>query len=276
MEKTKKENHYKAKYEAMKKPLIIYSVFALVIMVVCFVFFIFNYKAAYSDSTDGGFISPSFGVKFYHAVIAVIFIGIALFVRAIWENDVKMLPFVLLSLILPFLCYFSNYNSFDKDGALYSLVDEGGMLHFIIIGDYNFDGINDERYHRTYDERTHKTCGSTYEGVVRCVDITATGIGYSLDATLCSINTDKSQLRLSLEKTVEYKSIELEIKLEEGRDPSDISFFMSDTETETELPFTVRDGRIIIGFDAEACKEFQNSSENRYIHKTIKYRVNEK
>lgn len=57
------------------------------------------------------------------------------------------------AVLLPTLCYQFNYHAFGKDGFLYPLVDKGGIFHFIVIGDYNFDGMNDELYHVKYDER---------------------------------------------------------------------------------------------------------------------------
>ena len=118
-------------------------------------------------------------------------------------KDIKILPLFLISIILPFLCYFVNYYSLKKDSSLHFLVDEGGIFHFIVISDYNFDGVNDEVYHRANDDRTVSTHWATTSGAVRIVETTAKGIGYSLDDTYCSIESDKSLLSLHLFKSVE-------------------------------------------------------------------------
>ena len=263
------------KYNVNKKSLIIYSVFALSLVLVCFFYFLSHYDAAYYHSTDGGFFSKAFGVQIWHGFIALIFLGIAILLKVIFSKHVKILPLILISIILPSLCYFSNYNTLKREGPLHFLVAKDGIFHFIVIGDYNLDGMNDEKYHRTYDERTVSSYYGTYEGAVLGVDSKATGIGYWLDGTCFSIDFEKSSLTLYMGKSVEYKSIEAEIKLSDDVRPEDMSFWIVDEESEKELSFSTRKGKIYMVLDSDLCKELQDSFEDEFIEIFIEYRVKE-
>ena len=263
------------KYNLDQKLLIIYSVFILSIVLVCFFYFLSHYDAAYYHSTDGGIFSKAFGVQFWHGFIGLIFFGIAILLKVLFSKQVKILPLILISIILPSVCYFSNYNTLKIDGPLHFLVAKEGIFHFIVIGDYNFDGMNDEKYHRTYDERTVTGYYGTYEGAVLGVDTRATGIGYWLDGTYFSINFEKSRITLYINKSVEYKSIEAEIQLSDDVRPQDISFWIVDEESKRELSFTTRKGKIYMVFDSDLCKELQDSFEDEFIEIPIEYRVKE-
>lgn len=162
-----------------KNAVIIYSAFIVAFAIICAVVFIVNYNIAYDHSTHGGFISPSFGVVYYYFFIAVAAVLIAVFLKSCLNSKIKAWIIVPLALIIPILCYHVNYNALKEDGGvLYCLVDEGGPLYFLRIGDYNFDGINDEEWRINNVERTASSSSGGYsDKLLNTVSVTVTGVG---------------------------------------------------------------------------------------------------
>ncbi|MBQ7936675.1 MAG: hypothetical protein IJ333_10090 [Clostridia bacterium] len=160
-------------------PYLIYLIFAGIILLVCGFVFISNYGIAYNSDTEGGFIPPSFLVIFYHFLIVVFSAIIAIVIKVTLKNKIRIWLLLLLAILLPILSYNVNYQSLKWGGKLYFLVDKGGPLYFIRIGDYNFDGINDEKQRINTQQRTvSSSSGAGLEDdVLKNVRATVTGVG---------------------------------------------------------------------------------------------------
>ena len=61
-------------------------IFAAVIAVLCALLFIYNYKAAYDENTNGGFFSPSDGVVFIYVQVALASFLVSGILKAIWDR----------------------------------------------------------------------------------------------------------------------------------------------------------------------------------------------
>ena len=234
---------------------IITWIFASLILVTCFLTFLFHYKSAYD--TAGYYISGRTVVIFYHLLIVIASILTACVLFAVFKKTLSLRVLVLIAALLPLLCYLVNYHTLKKDGLLYSLVDDGGIFHFIVIGDYDFDGMNDEEHHRLYEER----------------DMDSTGIGAGLTGYFCKLNGEKRLLTLHLRKTgVEVKKIELEIKLADPVQAQSFSLYLQTDSGEIPVEYTVNEnGNISVVFDADTCSEWQKNAENEFPVVTLRY-----
>ena len=172
------------------------GIMAAVIVLICGFVFLYQYRIAYDGHTGGGFIPPSFGVVINYAQIAFFALIAAVSIKIIMKKDVSLIAMLLIALILPMVCYNVNKYVFHRNGPLYPLVDEGGMLHFIVQRDFNLDGINDEEYRLKHEERTYgQLSGSSSDDkVLKNVQLRAYGKGEGLEHIFGSDGEWKEQI----------------------------------------------------------------------------------
>lgn len=215
----------------VRKRLHLYSktliIFITSIVLICFFIFIFNYDVALDDYSDGGFVPPSFVIVIYYFFLSIIAIIAAIIIKIRLKDEASLSFLLTFAIIIPIFCYNINRQTLKENGAFHFLVDEGGIFHFIAIKDFNFDGINDEEYHRLYDTRTVRSGngGSATDKIIKMITTEATGVGRNLGG-FTSYNEKDRQISLHLHKNdVVYEKIEMII---EFYDPNDIkSFSMS-------------------------------------------------
>ena len=167
-------------------------------------------------------------------------------------------------------------HAFKEGGFLFPLVDKGGIFHFIAIGDYNFDGINDEEYHILYDEREYSFRYATTadDTVVRSVQTSAIGTGPSLNGTFSFYDPDERVIDLHLDKNnITFKQITVAVSFYDPTLAKNTSFYLLD-EGETILHHTIKsDNTLSVVFDAQTCAKWQNNSEKEHITIPIGYVV---
>ncbi len=251
------------------------GIFALVAILICSSFFIFNYNSVYDNDANGGWLPPSFVFIVWQYLLAVIFIIAAIVLKLIFKKRVRVWILLLASVIIPIICYNFNYHAFGEDGFLYPLVDEGGVFHSIVIGDYNFDGINDDEYHILYEERT---VSSRYGGhfddtIINYIDTNATGTGGGLSGCHCFYDWEKQVIELFLnEDSVVLKQVEILVAFQDASMAQNVSFYLDDSK----LKHTLKGNYTVsIIFDADTCLKLQKrlGGEERFI--PIKYVVEE-
>ncbi len=254
-----------------KLSLIIIGIFSAMIIVVCYLLFLFNYDLAYSG---GDYISGRMVVIFYHFLIFVFSILAAVILKLVLKKKVQLRFLLLIAVLLPILCYGVNYHTLKKDGLFYSLVDDGGMFHFIVIGDFDFDGMNDEEHHRLYEERT---CSTSYSDIfrdeIKRVTTDATGIGAGLNGSYFSFDGEKRNLTLHLNKNgVDFKEIRLEIMFADPRLGESFSLYLPTDSGEVSVDHTLHgDGTLSVVFDADTCSNWQKNSEEEFIRIVFRY-----
>lgn len=250
------------------------GIFALTIIFICGFVFIINYNIAYDDDTGGGWLPPSFAVIFYYFWIVITSIIAAIVLKIFFKKRVRIWALLLISVFIPIICYNFNYHTLKRDGFLYPLVDKGGIFHFIAIGDYNFDGMNDEQHHILYDEREYsmRYGGHFDDTVIDYIDTSAIGTGGGLSGCFCFYDWEERIIQLFLDKdSVNLKQVEIIVAFQEASIAHDVSFYLDGVK----LNHTVsKDNTISIVFDDDTCSDLQNriGGENRYI--PIKYVVN--
>lgn len=258
-------------------------IFGAVMVLLCFFIFIFNYDIAFEDSSDGGWLPPSFAIVFYYFLLAVVgFIG-AIIIKVIFKKRVSIWILLLATVLVPIVSYKANRFTLKEDGPFYFLVDEGGIFRFIAIGDYDFDGMNDELYHRTYDTRT---LGSTYCGggtIIKSINVRVTGVGYNLGGH-SFYEEEQNEITLHLRKdNVVYDKVEMKI---EFRNPEDAKKFnmtlVSQNDHGKMIPVDYKldyeyrindDNTLTFIFDAEDCKRIQNHSTTEFVEVAFNFSV---
>lgn len=157
----------------------ILGVFTFALIIICAFVFLLNYNIAFDDSTDGGWLPPSFSVIVFYFFLAVLAIIASVILKIFLKNHISILALLLASVSIPIICYNVNHYTLKKDGPLYFLMDEGGIFHFIEIEDYNFDGITDKYYEIETQKRTvEHTCDKIFHPDILSVSSKTTGIGY--------------------------------------------------------------------------------------------------
>ena len=251
-------------------------IFAALIVTTCFLIFLFCYESAYD--TGGYYISGRRMVFYYHLLIIIASILTACVLFAIFKKKLSLRVLLLIAALLPLLCYLVNYHTLKKDGLLYSLVDDGGIFHFIVIGDYDFDGMNDEEHHRLYEERVVSACCSDtfFREEIHWVDMDTTGIGAGLTGYFCKLDGEERLLTLHLRKTgVEVKKIELEITLADPALAQSFSLYLQTDSGEIPVGYTVNEnGHISVVFDADTCSEWLKNAKNEFPVMTFRYEFN--
>ncbi len=276
---TKRKNLYS------KKTLIVFCIFACVVFLACGIIFLINYRIAYNDSTDGGFIPPSFALKFYYFLIIVSAIAIAIVLKLIFKQSIKFGYLFLVAVFLPILCYNLNYHTLKRGGIFNFLVNDGGIFHFMAIGDYNFDGINDERYHILYDEREISSGygGHFNDNIIGHINTKAVGKGAALNSVHASYDWEDRIITLIFQKSnLELSHIELNVTFRDPEMAKKVSFYILESEYQPisdmgiEVSHTVKeDGSVTLLFDSYTCAEWQRNSENEYVGLYFRYVIDD-
>lgn len=270
MEKETQNNASNDKKRMGNGPIIL--IFSIALVVVCFFAFIFNYDIAYIDRSDGGWLPPSFGVVMCYFWVVVFSIIVAFIIKMAVKERVKFWALLVASVLIPIICYNLNHSTLQKGGIFYGLVDKGGMFHFIAIGDYNFDGMNDEQHHILYEERTIRSgCGGHYDDtVIRMIQTESTGTGPALNA-FCSYEWEDKVIELHINKeNIKYKEIKVRIEFEEKIATEKVRFYIGKEQL---TPTNVKPHSVTLVFDEAVCAEWQNNSEKEYIEILINYYV---
>ena len=110
---------------------ILLCVFAASIVIACGLVFLFNYSVAFDDDPGAGFLPPSAVIIYYYFLISLFSIIVAVILKLALKSKVRLSALLLIAVLLPIFCYAINYNTLNKDGVFYPLVDEGGIFHFV-------------------------------------------------------------------------------------------------------------------------------------------------
>ena len=249
------------------------GIFVLTLILICGFVFIFNYNIAYDGDAGAGWLPPSFAVVYYYFLLTVAGIITSIILKVVLKKRVRIWALLLVCVFVPIICYNFNYNAFKKDGPFHFLVDKGGIFHFIAIGDYNFDGMNDEFYHINYEEREYSSRygGHFDDTIVDYIDTNSIGTGGGLSGCFCFYDWEERVIELFLDKdSVKLKQVEILVSFQDKSIANNVSFYLDGRR----LSHTVNKyGVASIIFDANACLKLQNriGGKNRYI--PIKYVV---
>lgn len=277
LDKNMKKQENKKKDIALKVLLI----FSVILVLVCFFVFIFNYERALDDSGD--WFPNSFTVQVYYFFIAVGAIVVAAFLKLIYGKGVSFSALLVVCIILPTICYHSNRFTLDKGGPLSFLVEEGGIFHFITIGDFNFDGVNDKTYDLMNNIRTESSwdTGHWEDKIIKDIKVKTTGKGIHLN-TFTTHDESKGIIEFHLRADgAEYEKIEWDIVFFDKRKadnfsmtPAFIRRWGSDEPLGFKLNYDISrtsDTNIKVVFDKEDCFVIQNHSTQDYITVSFKY-----
>ena len=282
-EKEKRERKQKRKQKIRrpwnKTERIIFCVFVSIVVLLCLWIFLRNYDSVYNDYSGAGWLPPSFGVAaFYHVILpfwAALAVGFLKLVFVSIEKKIRVWHLLLTALILPILCYHINYHALKEDGVLHPVVDDGGILNFIVIGDFNLDGMNDELYHRLYDEREYAMSYGTDEGYVDMVKTKTIGVG-DVESCFASLYVNNI-IKLHLDRDdVTIRSIEMTVTFFDSSLAEKVSFFEISPDGDIPIPHTVNaDGTVSLAFDADTCAEWQETSEKEWVKIQLRYEFSE-
>ena len=250
------------------------GIFTVVAILLCGFVFISNYDVAYDNSTGGGFIPYSATVNLLYFLLAIVFIFAAIILKSILKKRIRIWSLLIASILIPIICYNFNFHALKKDGFLYPLVDEGGILHFIAIGDYNLDGMNDELYHLRYDEREYSTRygGHFDDTIIDYIDTTAVGTGSGLSGCFCFYDWEERVIELHLDKdSVKLKRVEILVAFQEPSMARNVSFYLYDSKLNHAVN---NDNTVSIVFYADACTYLQKiMNEEKIYYIPIEYVV---
>lgn len=270
------ENNY-IKEESKKAlaPWKVFFIFAAAIVLICGIIFLFDYNNAYKTSTDGGWIPPSFGVIYYYFLVSVVSIIVSIILKIILKKRVKIWSLIATAVLFPIFCYNFNILTYSKAGLLYPLVDKGGIFHFIVNHDFNFDGMNDEQHHLLYDERKYSTRegGHFDDTIIDYIDSTAIGTGPAL-SVFTSYDWENKIIDLHINNdNVIYKKVTITIAFIDP-EMAKSSVFYFDKIIEPIQNVTINeDNTVTLMFDAETCADWQFKSGMDLIEIPIKYHV---
>lgn len=258
-----KENENKSKYQAIGFQSKILLMFSAVLVLLCAFLFIYYYGDAYSKNTNGGYFSARDGLIFKHAILILFALLASVVLKKTLKHRLALRSLIIVSIVLPILCYNINYHTFKKDAVLYPTVNEGGVFHFITIHDFNFDGV-DDGYDYTGDdvrELSHTDYGASPEDVVSAMDYTIIGKGGKLDSSHCQYVD--GTIKISLYKSrVTYDHIKITLSFKDSADAQRASLYLFDSKLETTLE---SDTTVSVTFDAEACAKWQQASLQELI-----------
>ncbi|MBR6709023.1 MAG: hypothetical protein IKL84_05030 [Clostridia bacterium] len=252
---------------------IIPGFFALAIVLVCGFAFLSHYADAYRTDTDGGWLSPSDGVVIRHIFLALCFVLAAVVLKLICRNRVRLSMLLLTAVILPTALYHLHYHAYQKDGLLYPLVDRGGTFHFIAIGDYNFDGVNDEQYRILHDERVSamRYGGHFDDTLIDYIETRAVGVGAGLEGTFCFYDWEERVIDLHLNKRgVDLREIKITVAFRESEVAANAEFYLENAVLPVERH---SDSMVTLTFDAVTCAAWQNGAENEFLTIPIEYKI---
>lgn len=251
------------------------AIFAATLIIICGLVFLFKYDIAYDDLTDGGWLPPSIEVIVIYIFWAILALIASFLLKIFLKERVSIISLLLASVFIPIICYNFNYHTLKKEGPLYFLVDDGGIFHFITIGDYNFDGINDKRYHILYDERKYSSRygGHFDDTIIDYIDTFAIGTGGGLSSCHCFYKWEERYIMLFLDEvSVKLKQVEILVAFQDGVKAENVSFYLDDYKLDH---IVNKNNSISLIFDADTCLELQNRLIGEEWYIPIYYIVNE-
>ncbi len=243
-----------------------------VLTLACGFRFIYSYRSAYDTNTNGGFFSPRDGVIFNYILIALAATFLSVLLKIVWRRRLTLWILLAVSVCLPILCWQINCRTFNKDGMLYFLVEEGGPLHFVTIHDFDFDGVDDSFDYTGDDVRTltrSTLAVSDPPGIVEIMEYTVVGKGGKLDYAGCELNSSEGTVRIRLNKSrVTYEKITITLHLTEAYAAEDLVLYRGGER----LTVMVIDGHTLsVTFDADVCAEWQQQATEESFRVLIRY-----
>ena len=251
-------------------------ILSAVMIVSCGVLFIYHYRGAYDTNTNGGYFSPRDGVIFYHILVALAAIPVSVIAKLIWKRKLSLWVLLAISVCLPILCYQINYHTLKKDGMLHFLVQEGGVLHFVTLHDFDRDGVNDAYGYTGDDVRevSGNTLGETDpHGIIERMEYTIVGKGGKLPYAGCEPHWTADEISIRLNRSrVTYEEIHITLYLTEAVDADSFILYQGGSR----LAITrVDEHTVSVTFDADTCAAWQQNALEESFHIPIRYVVDE-
>lgn len=254
---TDKENNNK--YEPLKAKMWVYVLLSVAIIVVCSIMFIYNVRRAYDGYTGGGFYGPAHGVFFMHGIVAFFAVVASVVLKSIFQKKVSFIILLILSMVLPVICYSFNYNGFKNDGPLRSLVSEDGILRFLAIHDFDFNGVDDAH------EKVRQVSGiqGCYGERVSGLKYVVEGKGQYTALGGCYFIEKENVISVSMadsETSATYNYIRFTLTLKNPEDAEKLSIYYLDTKLESKIE---NGNQVTVTLDSQFCadrqKEFDKS-----------------
>ncbi len=260
---TMNEKENKNKYDNLKFKMSVYAILSLAIIVVCSIMFIYNVRRAYDGYTAGGFFAPSHGVFFLHIIVAFFAILSSVVLKLIFQNRIALTVLLLLSVVLPVVCYSCNYHAFKNDGPLRPLVRKDGILHFLAIHDFDFNGVCDS-YEKIRQVSGIQGCND--ERVSR-LEYVVEGKGQYTALGSCYFREKKNVISVSMaesETSATYNYISFTLTLRNPEDTEKLSIYYLDTKLEAKIENAYQ---ITVTLDSEFCAERQKEFDKHIYMK---------
>ena len=158
-------------------------IMAAAIVLICLIVFLYKYDIAYDGNTYGGFFPRNLEITINYVQIGFFALIAAIILKCAYGKKISLIALLLVVFFVPAACLSVNQYLFKRDGLLYPMVCEGGILNFLVINDLNLDGINDEEYRLKHEERTYgQLSGSSSDNkVLKNVRLRAYGKGDGLE-----------------------------------------------------------------------------------------------
>ena len=251
-------------------------ILSAVMILSCGVLFIYQYRGAYDTNTNGGYFSPRDGVIFYHILVALAAIPVSVIAKLIWKRKLSLWVLLAISVCLPILCYQINYHTLKKDGMLHFLVQEGGVLHFVTLHDFDRDGVNDAYGYTGDDVRevAGNTLGATDpHGIIGRMEYTIVGKGGKLPYAGCEPHWTADEISIRLNRSrVTYEEIHITLYLTEAVDADSFILYQGGSR----LAITrVDEHTVSVTFDADTCAAWQQNALEESFRIPIRYVVDE-
>jgi hypothetical protein len=273
---------------SLRLNIIIYTAFALALLVINFLIFLFNIEAAYKPDEYGWIIVPAYYEVVYYSVgISLVFYFVAFIIWAIFalfNKKINIVVLLILALLIP--CNQTDINRylFDEEGPLYSTVQKGGMLFFVVTRDFDLDGEYDEKYRLIYDDR--EVVIKKEDGIDGIDDRDKTEIDYievriiGRGAELEHCSAHSRRFESSFDKSVRkciyvssaynttVESVEIYVTPRKNKDPQKFEFegFKIDITSEV-----LDDGRIKLTVDPEEISRREKESERHSMSFDINF-----
>jgi|GEM_PF-3802823 len=258
---TEREN--KNKYEPDKVKMRVYIILSVSIIVISSIMFIYNVRSAYDGYTAGGFYAPAHGVFFMHSIVAFFAVIASAVLKSLFKKRVSLIVLLVISMVLPTVCYGFNYYGFKKDGPLRSLVEKGGIFRFLAIHDFDFNGVEDSH------EKIRQV-----SGVEVCNDERVSRLKYVIEGKgqytalgHCHFNKNVVSVSMShLETSETYNYIRFTLTLKNTEDAEKFSIYYLDSKLESKIE---NGNQITVTLDSEFCAERQKEYD-KFIYLKLK------
>ena len=256
--------------------IIIYTAFAVVLIIATFLMFLFNIEAAYKPDGYGWIIVPAYYEIVYYSVgISLIFYFVAFIIwaifNALFNKKINIVVLLILALLIPRNQTDINRYLFDEEGPLYSTVQKGGIFFFVVTRDFDLDGEYDEKYRLIYDNR--EVVIKEEDGIddsdkteIDYIEVRIIGRGTELEH--CSAHSrrfessfDKSvrkYIHVSSAYNTTVESVEIYVTPRKNKDPQKFEFRGDNIDVTSEV---LDDGRIKLTVDSEEISRRENENK---------------